>query len=49
MWDVTVNLEMLPETGVSENPGLWICGMLFSAMGIGICMLIPRKRIVICD
>lgn len=47
MWDVTVNLEILPETGASENPGLWIGGMLFSAAGIGICMLIHRKRIVI--
>ena len=49
MWDVTVDMELMPQTGYSENPAFWMAGMLLSAAGMVICIVIRRKWIVLCN
>jgi hypothetical protein len=46
MWEITVDMEELPQTGGEAIPAMWIGGMAFSAIGIGICMLWRKKIIV---
>jgi hypothetical protein len=46
MWEVTVDMEELPQTGGEAIPAMWIGSMAFSAIGIGICMLWRKKIIV---
>ena len=46
MWEITVDLEMLPQTGSSIVPDIWIFAMLLSVRGIGTCIWY-RKKIVV--
>lgn len=46
MWEITVDLEMLPQTGSSIVPDIWILAMLLSALGVGTCIWY-RKKIVV--
>lgn len=39
MWEVTLNLEQLPQTGEHFVPTIWLFAMAVSAAGIGICLL----------
>jgi len=42
VWEVNVDLELLPPTGESPMPDIWLAVMFLSIVGIGICM--PWKR-----
>lgn len=46
VWDVTIDLEQMPQTGYPDMPDMWIAALLISALGIGICWLLRKKRIV---
>lgn len=46
VWEVSVDLELLPQTGESAIPQMWIYGMLLSAAGIGLCLL-WRKQVLL--
>lgn len=39
MWEVTLNLEQLPQTGEKFVPTIWLFAMAVSAVGIATCLL----------
>jgi len=43
VWDIHVDLELLPKTGESARPELWMLGMLLSAAGVGLCLFWRRR------
>lgn len=43
VWEVNVDLELLPPTGESPIPAMWVAGMIFSAAGIGVCLHIKKN------
>ena len=46
VWDVNIDMEILPQTGSSGLPDVWVWSMLASAVGIGACFLC-RKRVAV--
>ena len=46
VWDITVDLEELPQTGSAGIPAVWIGGLFTSVIGIGVCLLWRNKIVV---
>lgn len=43
VWEVNIDLELLPPTGESFGPYIWMIAMLASLVGLGICVHRGRK------
>ena len=46
VWEINVDLELLPQTGSAGIPDIWIWTMVISTLGIGICIVCRNKIIV---